>query len=603
MKRLILGGLSLALGCLVAHVHAEELQWRPAPTRSTAQTSGPAATVSQQPSFTLRQPQPVASAPEAPRELQLVPVAFTEFASDKTGQAQTSTDTKEGIKPLPIGPSLGGPALGKKPEMVPIPPPTSTLPGAAAPLAPVPYGSAIHYDSYPGTDKGPEVAPTPKALPTPETYSLPGTVPPHGAAFEGGPDWSCCGGDCCGGGDCCSEGCCRHGWCFGCCGQGCLPRFYVRAEYLLWSMKNPSIPALVTTTNLNNAQLLALGPLIRPGALPQAGTVVLLDQDNFHEPVFSGGRFTVGASGICGEWGAEATFLFLGQQAANFSAGPDPNLPLFRPFINAFTGGPDAQLVALGSLSGGITVHEATSLWGMEGNLRRNLLCDCNRKLDFLAGFRFLELHDELNIHESLMFTRTINFVNGTTANAGDRISVFDSFNTRNTFYGGQAGLDFESKHGRWIFGAWTKVALGNMHQVVNIDGSTVFTPAAGGTFAGKGGLFAQPTNINTYSRNRFAVVPEAGLKLGYQCTDHLSVFIAYNFLYMSTVVRPGNQIDTTVNPTQLPVNIPRLGGQAIQGVPLAAQGTLIGDARPAFIFHSVDHWAQGANVGLEWRY
>jgi hypothetical protein len=54
-------------------------------------------------------------------------------------------------------------------------------------------------------------------------------------------------------------------------------------------------------------------------------------------------------------------------------------------------------------------------------------------------------------------------------------------------------------------------------------------------------------------------------------------------------VVRPGDQIDRVVNPTQLPLS--------------AAASQLIGPARPVPVLRDTDFWAQGINFGVEFRY
>ena len=56
-------------------------------------------------------------------------------------------------------------------------------------------------------------------------------------------------------------------------------------------------------------------------------------------------------------------------------------------------------------------------------------------------------------------------------------------------------------------------------------------------------------SNIGHFSQSQFAVVPEIGVKLGYQLTPNLRLQAGYNFLFWSNVVRPGQQIDTSVNP------------------------------------------------------
>ena len=119
------------------------------------------------------------------------------------------------------------------------------------------------------------------------------------------------------------------------------------------------------------------------------------------------------------------------------------------------------------------------------------------------------------------------------------------------------------------------------MHQIVLIDGVTSST--ASGTQ--RGGLLALPTNIGRYSRDSFAIVPELGLKVGYNFTDRLRGFVGYDVLYASNVVRPGDQVDTFVNSSFLP------------------PGPGVGAPLPRFQFRQTDFWAQGVSFGLEWRY
>ena len=54
-------------------------------------------------------------------------------------------------------------------------------------------------------------------------------------------------------------------------------------------------------------------------------------------------------------------------------------------------------------------------------------------------------------------------------------------------------------------------------------------------------------------------------------------------------MVRPGEQIDVAVNSTQVPTSV--------------LFGPLTGPARPAFNFRQSDFWAQGLNLGLEFRF
>ncbi len=81
-------------------------------------------------------------------------------------------------------------------------------------------------------------------------------------------------------------------------------------------------------------------------------------------------------------------------------------------------------------------------------------------------------------------------------------------------------------------------------------------------------------------------MVPEIGFNVGRQVTNNIRLYVGYTFLYWSSVVRPGDQIDFVVNPTQLPTS--------------AGPGMLVGPARPAPLFRESDFWAQGINFG--WR-
>src|SRR5262249_49431111 len=106
-----------------------------------------------------------------------------------------------------------------------------------------------------------------------------------------------------------------------------------------------------------------------------------------------------------------------------------------------------------------------------------------------------------------------------------------------------------------------------------------------------RGGYLAQPTNIGRFSRDTFAVVPELNLSVGWQPRDWLTLTVGYNFLYLSDVLRPGDQIDRPINPTQ---------GPAFVGDP---SQPLVGPARPRFTPQSTDVFFHGVSAGLEVRF
>jgi hypothetical protein len=165
-----------------------------------------------------------------------------------------------------------------------------------------------------------------------------------------------------------------------------------------------------------------------------------------------------------------------------------------------------------------------------------------------------------------------------------------DSFRTHNDFYGGQLGVKGEWEMGRAFVNVAGKVALGDSHEQVNVVGLSTVTPPGGPTRVAAGGLLALPTNIGTVRRDAFAVVPEGAINVGYRITDHVRAFVGYTFLYYSDVARPGDQIPTSLNGTQVPTNSQTLG-------------RLIGAPIPQPSLRSSDFWAQGLNFGVEFRF
>jgi hypothetical protein len=357
---------------------------------------------------------------------------------------------------------------------------------------------------------------------------------------------------------------------------GTIPsRFWGEAELLFWWIKNSNTPPLVS-----------VGPPSSGGILTQGATTVFGGSINNEERM--GGRFTVGTWLDCeGKFGIEGSYFFLGSRGIPFTTGSNggPGSPAIgRPFFNILTGMEDAQLLAFpGVAAGSVSANLTSRLQGAELNfVCRHCCCSDCWRLEFLSGFRYLELHEGLGIAEDIQVLPGVPII------GGDRFLLNDQFDTNNHFYGWQLGARGEYRRGPWFVGACGKVALGESHETVTISGSTtIITPA--GTTVAQGGLLALPTNIGRFNRDAFAVVPEVGISVGCQLTCALRVFAGYTFLYWSDVARPGDQIDRVINPTLLPVNM--------------AVGPPVGPARPSFTFHETDFWAQGIHVGLEYRY
>jgi Putative beta barrel porin-7 (BBP7) len=339
--------------------------------------------------------------------------------------------------------------------------------------------------------------------------------------------------------------------------------FYLQSEYLRWKLRGSNFPPLITTGATT-------APTFVPGALSGAQSSVLFGGSDVGNNTRSGYRLRAGIwLNRDHDLGFEGSYFTLGDDSQNFLSNPFQQTLLAVPYVNATTGNENALvLTSPGQSLGMVRAELGTRLWGAEANLRRNfVVCPCGF-LDVIAGFRTLGLDDRFEL--SAMSTGT---------GAGMMPTIYqDRFSTHNRFYGGQLGVQAEWRWRRWTLDTNCKVGVGNTSQSVDIGGNTIM-----GGAPQTGGIFAQTTNMGHFSRNRFSVVPEWGINLGYQLTGCLRVYAGYNLIYWTNVVRPGEQIDRSINFTQTP-----------------AAGT---PARPAFVFKESDFWVQGLNLGLEFRY
>jgi hypothetical protein len=355
-------------------------------------------------------------------------------------------------------------------------------------------------------------------------------------------------------------------------------RIYVRGEYLMWWLKQAQLPPLVTTgPNEPNGENAILG---------MPGTVVLFGGSGVGGDMRSGARLTAGA------WldedctlGIEASGFFLGQQSTRFSANSDTFPVIGRPFFSLNAGAESAQEATTpGRSVGSVSVNGSSRLWGAEINLRCNLFCDDCGRLDVLVGPRYLELDENLQIQENLLALAApgVPF-------PGSQINVTDRFGTRNQFYGGQVGLNYRLTRGPWSLDLLGKLAIGDTHEVVEIAGGQLIVSPSGAVTTANGGLLALSTNSGTFTRDRFAVLPEVGATVGWQPTDWCRLSVGFNFLYLSSVVRPGDQIDRVLDETLIPNFMSPLRPT---GIP-----------RPAPTLRDSDFWAMGINFGVEFRY
>ena len=336
------------------------------------------------------------------------------------------------------------------------------------------------------------------------------------------------------------------------------------------------LPPLLTTGNPNSP----LG-----GVLGDPGTVVLYGGQPQNFAPFAGGRFTLGTD--LGQSGLriETSFFFLESRTQTSSAASNSNgvpllvMPLYRSELQR-EGGYTVSLPGTGgvlpdAILGNATFASSMRLWGAEVNPSMTFLERPSLRVDGLFGFRYLDLSESLGIE----------------TNSNDLLYLIqtqteDSFQTRNQFYGAQLGTRAIWGRPDLFLDLATRVALGSTHQVVDVAGITTsqgLGAATPGTFPG--GVYAQPTNIGRSSSDHFAVVPQVQVKVVYALCQHLQVYAGYDFLYWSSVVRPGDQIDHAVNLSQS------------LGQPLT------GPATPRPLMERSDFWAQGLSFGVEWKF
>jgi len=365
-------------------------------------------------------------------------------------------------------------------------------------------------------------------------------------------------------------------------------RTWASADYLLWWVKNSPVPSALLTSG-NPATGVNAG-VFSSGALGVNGTQVLFGNSSVNFAAMSGVRFTAGSWFDSSDTvGIEGSGFLLFRHGSTFSAGSDaagnPPLyfPVFSPTANGGAGAERAFPISdpLRGFAGSVAFNSTLQLWGAEANGIFNIVRSRGMEFSLLAGFRYADLQENLNITNP-----TTDLVLGNLQNG------YDHFGTRNQFYGGQLGGRLSWIRDRLAVDVTGKVALGATHETVDTQGSITQVPLPGGfaptagTFPGF--LYTQPSNIGHQSHTDFGVIPTIELKISYQVTERLRAFVGYDFMYWNGVVRPGSQIDHTVNITQNPVISP---------------GGFFGAAQPQPQFTRSDFMATGINFGVEFRY
>jgi hypothetical protein len=347
-------------------------------------------------------------------------------------------------------------------------------------------------------------------------------------------------------------------------------------ELLYWWPSRQPVPGLAYGTRSG------LPPV--PG---QDGTQLLVGGRSLGSQPSAGGRFLLGWSTNEAETaGFEIGYFFLGtrtfnQNTRDFLGGPVTNFGL--PYTDATTGATSVLPLAQPGLTNSY-LNAATSVrvQGWEVNAVANVVDEKYVKLNAIIGWRYFQAQEGLRIEQTQF-----------RVDDGSVIRTADQFDAHNRFNGGQLGLHTDLTRGLVFCELTAKIAFGRTYEVVKNEGATIFQPmsiygpvtrAYGGS-----GLYVQPSSAGRSASGAFAVLPEGTVKFGFRFGDSGRVYVGYSFLYLSDAVRPGDQVDRTLHPNQVPL---------VSG----AAPVFSGD-RPSRLFNRSDFWTQGLIIGLETRY
>lgn len=338
-------------------------------------------------------------------------------------------------------------------------------------------------------------------------------------------------------------------------------------EYLLWWNKERYIPALATRSPANT-------PLNVAGQLGQPTTQLI-----YGDSLIGGGPYS-GVRVSTGRWldaqqtlGIGGRFFYVGG-SEDWDRSSDGDPILARPVFDTDIGAPSSLLIAApGQSTGSISVTAENSVTGFDIFLRKLMLSGYCNRLDFIGGFHNSTIEDQIDVVNTIV-NEDIN-----RAPIGTRVRTRDTFEVTNSFNGGFVGLMGTAADGPLSWNMLAKVAFGNMNQEANIRGGTISNVPGANSSTNPIGFLALPTNIGTFDRDEFAIVPEINVTMGYNVTRNFQVTLGYTFIYWSKVALAGDMIDTSINSTQL-------------------AGTLVGEARPTARLTSDGFWYSGLNIG-----
>jgi hypothetical protein len=355
--------------------------------------------------------------------------------------------------------------------------------------------------------------------------------------------------------------------------DGIRDRFWMDTDLLFWVARGTATPALLTSSPVGTSAAQA-------GVIGQSGTQVVQGGSELDSSLRTGVRLELGGWLNADHTVAlETVYLSLGHSTADYDATSGGIPLLARPYFNTATGANSAILIAYpGQSSADFQTHVDSDFQSFEFLWRRMLASSDVGRLDLLFGYRYQQLDEQLSVNDDFTATGT-----GGRATVGTTSATHDEFDTRDDFNGLELGVASQVHYNRWSLDNSLKLAVGDVYSVAAIGGSRVIDVPGSATVTDNHGFLALP-NLGIYRRDNLSIVPEISTSLGWQITSSLKMKLGYTFSYWTNVARPGEEITTTsLNPAQISSVNATTGGP--------------------FHVHTTDYWAQGGNLGFEYKF
>jgi hypothetical protein len=352
------------------------------------------------------------------------------------------------------------------------------------------------------------------------------------------------------------------------------PRFWVSPEYVsYWQNATPALPDMLDISTA-------------------AGTIgsQVYNQQRVTYGNGNAVRLTLGGWIDADEkYGVELSGFYTPKESEtdSFTGSPGGSL-LAAPLVDFATGTlHNAQLGGTTStgVQGVATFKSTTESYSGEGNLLVHLAdFSYHKQLDVdvsgLGGFRYFGLSDEFQEGLSRQIV-------GPNPGGRANFSTNDDYQAQNNFYGANFGTHVRANYNGFFAELTPKLGLGLTDEAVDVSGSAS-TSVNGGAPGpvNPGGFLAIGNKLGTRSTDKFAVLPEVTLKLGYDIKNRVEFFVGYDLLYLSEVARANGQVPSQVDAATSPI-------EALGGVPGAV------DNSPAPTVSSTSFFEQGVTAGV----